>query len=299
MDWLNYHHLLYFWQVAHEGSITRASEKLHLTPQTISSQLHDLEESLGEKLFVRRGRSLELTETGRDVVRYADEIFSLGRELLDSIGRVERGPHLRINIGVADVLPKHIVEYLIDPVFRLKPPVRAVVHEDKTERLLAEIAVQAFDVVLTDAPMPSKYKVQAFNHLLGACDVTLLATGDLAKQYRKNFPDSLQRAPFLLPTMDTELRSSLDRWFDEQGIRPSIVSEFADNALLVEFGEEGYGIFAVPSVIEDLVRRQHHVVRVGRIADIEMRFYAISVEKKIKHPAVSEIFESARQELFK
>lgn len=299
MTWLNYHHLLYFWQVAHEGSIIRASTKLHLAPQTISTQLHDLEESLGEKLFVRRGRNLELTETGREVLRYADEIFALGQELMDNLGRSESGPFLRLNVGVADVLSKHIVQRLLEPVYRLPHPTRMVVLEDKTERLLAEIAVQAFDVVLTDAPMPSKYKVQAYTHLLGSCGVTILASADLGKKYRRGFPASLKGAPFLLPTMDTELRSSIDRWFDALGVRPVVVGEFADTALMKEFGEAGSGLFAVPTPIEDHVREQHHLVRVGKVEEISMRFYGISVEKKVTHPAVVQIFESARQELFK
>ena len=257
-----------------------------------------LEDSLGEKLFHRVGRRLELTEMGRVVYRYADEIFSLGRELMDAVHGRPTGRPVRLAVGVADVLPKLITYRLIEPALKLPEPVRMIIREDKPERLLAELALHELDVVLSDAPMSPTVKVRAFSHLLGECGVTIFGTKELAAKYRRTFPRSLDGAPLLLPTENTSLRRGLDQWFEQHDLRPMVVSEIEDRALLKAFGERGVGLFPAPTVIENEVRRQYGVAVVGRIEAVKERFYAISVERRLKHPAVVAICEAARQQLF-
>jgi LysR family transcriptional regulator, transcriptional activator of nhaA len=298
MEWLNYHHLLYFWTVARLGSVSRATEELYIAQPTISAQIRTLEESLGEKLFTRVGRNLALTEVGRTVFRYADEIFSLGRELGDTLKGRSVGRPIRFVVGIADVMPKLVAYRLLEPALRLADPVRLVCHEDKTERLLAELAVHGLDLVLADAPIGPTVKVRAFNHLLGDCAVSIFAAGKLAGTYRRRFPQSLDGAPFLLPTENTALRRSLDQWFEAEKIRPLVVGEFEDGALLNVFGQSGTGLFAGPSAIEPEIKRQYGVQVIGRIDALRERFYAISVERKLKHPAVLAISDSARKKLF-
>ena len=298
MEWLNYHHLLYFWTVARLGSIARATEELYLSQPTISTQIRALEQSLGEKLFVRTGRNLVLTEAGQIVFRYADEIFSLGRELTDSLKGRSIGRPVRFMVGVADVLPKLIAYRLLEPALHLAEPIRIVCQEDRTDRLLAELAVHGLDIVLTDAPVGPTVKVRAFNHHLGECGITVFGSLSLAKRYRRKFPQSLNGAPFLLPTDTTSLRHSLNQWFDTENVHPFIVGEFDDSALLKVFGQSGIGLFVGPSIIEPEIRKQYGVHIVGRITTVRERFYAISVERKLKHPAVIAISDAARQKLF-
>jgi len=298
MEWLNYHHLLYFWTVARTGGVSNASAELRLAQPTISGQLRALEESLGEKLFHRVGRRLELTEMGRVVYRYADEIFTLGRELMDAVRGRPTGRPVRLAVGVADVLPKLITYRLIEPALKLPEPVRIVIREDKPERLLADLAVHELDLVLSDAPISPSIKVRAFSHLLGECGVTIFATKELAAKYRRNFPRSLDGAPMLLPTESTSLRRGLDQWFAQQGLRPTIVSEIEDRALLKVFGERGVGLFPGPTTIESEIRRRYGVATVGHIEAVKERFYAISIERRLKHPAVVAISEAARERLF-
>ena len=298
MEWLNYHHLLYFWVVGREGSIVRASEHLSLTQATISAQIRALEEVLGEKLFSRVGRNLALTEMGRMVFRYADEIFTLGRELMDTLKGRPTGRPIRLVVGVADVLPKLIAHRLLEPAFKLSEAIRIICREGKHDHLLAQLAVHELDLVLTDAPIGSTVKIRAFSHLLGECGVTVFGAAPLAVRYRRRFPRSLTGAPFLLPTDNTVLRRSLDHWFEAEGIRPTVIGEFEDSALLKVFGQRGAGLFLAPSVIEAEVRRQYSVQIVGRVESVRERFYAISVERKLKNPAVVAISEAARQKLF-
>lgn len=298
MEWLNYHHLLYFWTVARHGSISRATEELYLAQPTISSQLRALEESLGEKLFTRTGRNITLTEMGQVVFRYADEIFSLGRELTDTLKGRSVGRPVRFTVGVADVMPKLIAYRLLQPALQLTDPIRVVCLEDKPERLLAELAVHGLDLVLSDAPIGPMVKVRAFNHLLGESNVTIFGPPKLAVKYRRQFPQSLDGAPMLLPTETTSLRRSFAQWCESKNIRPFVVGEFEDSALLTVFGQSGAGLFPAPSVIEREVRRQYRVQVVGRVAEVRERFYAISVERKLKHPAVVAISEAAQQHLF-
>ena len=298
MEWLNYHHLLYFWVVAKEGTIVAACAKLHVAQPTVSAQLRVLEESLGQKLFTRIGRNLALTETGRVVYRYADEIFSLGRDLMDTLkGRPPDRP-LRLNVGVADVLPKLVAYRLLEPAFHLPEPVRLVCHEGDPAELLTRLAVYELDLVLSDSAIGPEVKVRAFSHLLGECSVSVFGTKDLAAAYRRRFPASLDGAPFIVPTDNTALRRAMERWFESEDIRPSVVGEFEDNALLKVFGQAGAGLFAAPTIIEREIQRQYGVRVVGRVESVRERFYAISVEKKVKHPAVLAIADEARQKLF-
>lgn len=298
MEWLNYHHLLYFWTVVKEGGVAQAAKALRLAPPTISGQVRALEESLELTLFDRVGRKLQVTDDGRVVFRYADEIFNLGRELLDTVKGRPTGRPLRLHVGISDVLPKLVCHDLLMPALRLPEPVQIVCHGDKTERLLAELAVQGLDLVLSDVPVGGNIKVRAFNHLLGECGLTFFATSDLARKYRRGFPHSLDGAPLLVPTEDSLVRRSLDHWFESIDVRPHLVAEFDDSGLLKSFGQGGEGIFGVPSVVEAGVRKQYGVQVVGRTEEVVERFYAITVERRIKHPAAVAISESAKQNLF-
>jgi LysR family transcriptional activator of nhaA len=298
MQWLNYHHLLYFWTVAREGSVVRAAETLSLTQPTISGQIRALEDALGEKLFERAGRRLVLTEVGRLVFRYADEIFTLGRELLDTLNDRPTGRPYRLVVGIADVMPKLIVRRLLEPALALPEGVQVICREDKSDRLLAALSLHELDVVLADTPMGPGVSVRAFNHLLGESPVSILGSRALAQKLRRNFPRSLDQAPILLPTENNVMRRSLDQYFAANDVRPRIVGEIEDSALLKSFGEAGIGVFPAPAVIEQDVCRQFGVQVIGRLEGVRERFYAISVEKKLKHPAVVAISENARRQLF-
>jgi LysR family transcriptional regulator, transcriptional activator of nhaA len=298
MKWLNYHHLLYFWTAARLGSITAACSELHLAQPTVSAQIHALEDSLGGRLFARSGRNLVLTDLGRTVYRYADEIFGLGRQLLDAVHGRGDAQALPLNVGVADVVPKAIAYLILSPALALPQQVRIVCREDKPDRLLAELAVQSLDLVLLDTPMPPTVRARAFSHVLGECGVTWFGAAALAAAYRDHFPSSLSDAPLLLPTDNTALRRSLDEWFERIGVRPRIVSEFEDSALLQAFGERGLGLFPAPNAIADEIRDKHRVEAVGVAQGVRERFYAISPERRLRHPAVVAISNAARNELF-
>jgi LysR family transcriptional activator of nhaA len=298
MEWINYHHLLYFWTVVRAGSIGRGSEQLRLAPPRISAQLRSLEESFGEKLLTRSARGVQPTEMGQIVYRYADDIFSLGREMLDTVKGRPTGYPLQVVIGIADVVPKEISHALIAPALQLREPVQITCREDNQEHLLAELAIQELDVVLSDTPIGPPAKVRAYNHLLGECGMTFFATPELFKKYRRGFPKVLHDAPILLPADNTNVRRGLDQWFDSQQIRPIVVGQFEDFALLRRFGETGAGMFAVPSVLERQFCRERKLRVLGRADAVRNRFYAISVERKLKHPAVVAICETARHELF-
>jgi LysR family transcriptional regulator, transcriptional activator of nhaA len=298
MEWLNYHHLFYFWTVMREGSVTAASKKLRLSPSTVSTQVGKLEEILGGKLFRRVGRDLEPTDFGRLIFRYADDIFSLGREMMNTVrGCATKGP-LALKAGIVNVLPKLIAYKLLEPALLLPERVHLSCHEDKETRLLAELAMHNLDLVLSDSPVRKGLSIKVYNHLLGECGITFFASRKLSQQFQKGFPESLDAAPMLLPLKMTTLREGLERWFDSLNLRPMIAAEFEDSALTKEFGQNGYGIFAVPSVIEKEVRLQYGVGIVGRTDAVRERFYAISYERIVKHPAVTAITETARRDLF-
>lgn len=297
MSWLNYHHLLYFWTVARAGSIAKASEELHLAQPTISAQLKLLEESLGHKLLERQGRRLVLTDVGRTVLRYADDIFRLGNELKNALNGLPSGQQLRFAVGITDVIPKLVAERLLQPAFDVSPHIRITCREGPLPQLLASLALHELDVVLADAPSSEPVSVRSFNHLLGKCGVSFFAAPRLAHLAR-GFPRSLEGAPTLLPSETSSVRRSLEMWFDAQRVHPLIVGDFDDYALLTAFGQHGHGVFAAPSVIEDEVCRQSNVSVIGRTEDIETCFYAISVERRLRHPAGVAIAETARSRLF-
>ena len=298
MEWLNYHHLLYFWLTVKTGSVTAASDELRLSQSTVSAQIRSLERALDEKLFRRHGRRLVPTDVGQVVFQYAEEIFGLGRELVDAVKDRPTGRPLRLNVGVADVLPKLVAHRLVAPALALDAPVRLVCTEGKPPQLLAELALHDLDVVLSDTPADPGVAVRVFTHLLGECDVVLVAAPTLAERHRRGFPRSLAGAPLLVPGTGTSLRRALEQWLTSVDLHPRVVGEFEDSALMQAFGREGVGIFPIPSVIERDVCRQSGVRVVGRLPDVRERFYAISAERRLKHPAVVAISSAARNELF-
>ncbi len=300
MEWLNYHHLLYFWLVAREGGLAPAAAALRLSPPTVSAQIHALEDALGEALFVKEGRRLALTEMGRVVYRYAEEIFTLGRELQDAVKGRPTGRPAVLRVGIVDAVPKLIAMMLLQPARQLDENIRLVCREDDPERMLADLAVHALDAILTDKPAsaPHSASVRVYSHLLGESDVTLFAAPPLAKRLRAGFPGSLTGAPVLLPTPSTLLRRALEQYFESVDVRPDVVGEFDDSALLKSFAQDGAGFFASPTIIATAVERQYGVKRFARIPKVRERFYALTAERRLKHPAVVAISDAARHELF-
>lgn len=294
MQWLNYHHLFYFWMVVREGGVSRACDKLRLAQPTVSAQLRRLEEQMGERLFERRGRRLVLTEIGRLVFRYAEEIFPIGEELLDAVKGNSADRPLRLNVGLVDVLPKLVAYRLIEPVYRIARPVHVVCNEGRPDRLLAELADHRLDVMLTDTPLTWDEGTRLLTHLLLDTGVSFFGNEELAKRFSPGFPGSLDGAPLLVTSPNTSLRRSLDGWFDSEGIRPEVVGEFADSALLKVFGRAGVGVFAAPSITEQDLLGEYGLRVVGRADRIRERFYALTTERRLKNPAVAVILEAAR-----
>jgi LysR family transcriptional regulator, transcriptional activator of nhaA len=284
--------------VAREGGVTAAAEKLHVSQPAISAQVRKLERALGHQLFDRSGRSLVLTPEGRIVLEYADDIFRLGRELSDTLkGRLEGRP-LRLIVGLTDSIPKIVAFHLLQPAFEIPDPVRFVVREDRPDQLLAQLATHDLDLVLSDMPIPPHINVQAYNHLLGESAIAIFGRADLAAPLRDDFPTSLDGAPFLLHADGYPLRRSLDDWFAAHRIQPLPVAEFADSALIRVFAEAGKGLFAAPTVIADEICAKFGVLLIGTATGIRERYYAITGERRIKHPAVAAISEAARATLF-
>jgi len=295
MEWLNYQHLYYFWAVARYGTVVKASAELRLAQPTISGQIGQLEKVLGEQLFDRAGRRLVLTEVGKTVFEYADEIFSLGKDLMGALQGRQTVRPLQVRVGIAEVLPKALVHRLLEPAFHIGTPVRMICREDRAvEDFLGPLAVQELDLVLSDRPIGRGLRVRAFSHLLGECGTTLLAKGPLARSLRARFPLSLDGAPFLLPSAHATLRRGLDQWFDSNKVRPTIIAEFDDSALMAVFGEEGAGVFACPTLFEADFQRRYKVQIVGHAESVLQQFFAISVERRIKNPAAVAIVEAAR-----
>jgi LysR family transcriptional activator of nhaA len=297
LDWLNYHHLLYFWVVAKEGGLQPAGKVLGLTHSTLSAQIHALEDRLGEKLLAKSGRKLALTESGRIVFRYAEEIFGLGRELLSAIKGRSGSRKPRLDVGIVDVVPKIVVRRLLQPALELDEPVLLACHEDSLDRLLADLSLHSLDLVISDSPLPSGSSVRAFNHLLGETGITFFGTRAL-QRHGDDFPRRLDGAPMLLPLENVALRRSLNQWFNGHGISPRVVAEFEDSALMKVFGGDGVGVFPSPTVVEREIVEQYGVRVLGRADDVRERFYAISAERRLKHPAVVAISEAARDDLF-
>lgn len=287
MDWLNYHHLRYFWMVAREGGLRRAAEKLNVSPPSISAQIRDLEEALGEKLFRRSGRGNVLTDIGQVVLRYADEIFSLGRELGDAVKQRPTTRVLRLHVGVADSFPKLMTQQILRPAFALPQQIHLICREGKVEDLLAQLVAHRLDVVLSDEPAPGSLKVRVFNHPMGECGVTFCATTRLANALRKGFPRSLHHAPAFLPAEGTGLRRSLDRWFQELGIAPRIVAEFDDPALMKVMSSDGGGFVPLPSLVAAEAVDRFSLRIIGTTEKCREQFFAITADRRIRHPAVA------------
>jgi len=296
-EWLNYNHLYYFWMVAREGTIARAAARLHLTHPTVSAQLKALEDALGERLFTRQGRRLVLTEVGRVVQRYAEEIFSLGGEMVDTVRGRPTGKPERLAIGVADAVPKLLVGMLVEPLRRAGTPVHLVCREDRPERLIAELASHVLDLVVTDAPLPPGAPIRAGTHLLGECGTTFFAPAGLDVP-RHRFPRCLDGLPLVLPTWDTASRRDLESWFEAVGVRPRVVAEVEDSALLLTLGRAGWGAFPAPAAVAGAVRAPGKVRVLGTAADVRARFYAFTAERKIRNQAVAAIWDAARDRLF-
>ncbi len=298
MESLNYHHLFFFWVVMNTGSIRAASSRLELAQSTISAQLGSLEKTLGGKLFNRVGRNLEPTEMGHMVFSYADKIFTIGQEMMNSIHSLATESPLSLRVGIVDVMPKLLTRKFLVPAMELADNIHLVCQEGKMENLLSELAIHNLDVVLTDVPVRPGLSVKAYSHLLLECGVSFFCKKEKAGDLGKGFPYSLDKVPILLPMNNTALRGRLDRWFDRLNIMPHIIGEFDDSALLKVFGQAGDGVFAAPQVIEREIQRQYQVEVIGRSNDVLERFYAISVERIIKHPAIVAISEATRKKTF-
>ncbi len=298
MATLNYKHLRYFWMVAKSGSIARASEQLHLTPQSISGQLSEFEESLGVKLFRRVGRGLELTETGQRMLGYAEQIFTLGNELVESLRDDALAQSVPFRVGIADSVPKMVAYRLVQPSLERDEPIKLVCREGRLATLLADLAVHRLDMVIADRPMPDHLNVRGYDHFLGESGVSVFAAKGLAKDEGATFPALLDGAPFLMPGAEVALHARLLRWFEAERLRPRIVGEFDDSALLKAFGQAGVGYFAAPTAIEDYVVRHYEVEVVGRIETVREQVYAITNERKLTHPIIASIYQFAKHDIF-
>jgi len=297
VEGLNFKHLMYFLRVARVGSLVRASGSLGLAPSTVSAQIRTLEQSLGVRLFERRNRGVALTDVGREVLPYVEEIFGLGIDIEDVIQGRAPGRSKRLVVGVTTALHKVLTPILLAPVFRLPDPVRLDCREGRLERMLSELAGHGLDIVLSDSPAPSKGPIRVFNHLLGESGTTFFAAEKLAEAHRSRFPQSLDGAPVLLPSAASPLRHSLDQWFSAVGVRPRVVAEFEDNAILKAFGETGLGIFTGPTVIAAEIRHMYRALQIGRVDGVRERYYAITVGRRIQNPAVAAITDAAREKL--
>ncbi|MCX8048280.1 MAG: transcriptional activator NhaR [Methylohalobius sp.] len=295
---LNYQHLFYFWQVVREQSVSAAASKLHLAQPTISSQLAMLEEALGERLLHKEGRRLVPTETGRLVFQYAEEIFSLGQELINTLKGRPSGRAMRLTVGVSDALPKLVAYRLLEPAFHLDEPVQIICYEGPIERLMAEMVWREIDLILTDAPLTPASSSKAFSYFLGESAVCVFAAPALVDRYRAGFPASLNGAPFLLPTSNTALRRSLEQWFHAQGILPRVQAEIEDSALLKTFGSSGIGLFIAPALVAEEIMAQYGVSIVGQIEAVREQFYAIAQQRKQAHLVVNAILDRAQDRLY-
>lgn len=310
MATLNYKHLRYFWMVARTGSIARAAEQLHLTPQSISGQLSEFADALGVVLFRRTGRTLELSEAGRRMLSYADEIFALGDEMLDVVRDSQTVLSLPLRVGVADSVSKSVAYRLLEPALKLDEPVRLICREGRLSSLLAELSVHRLDAVIADQAMPANLNVRAYSHLLGESPLVLFAAKSLLDRFapagvsaRGTFDpevlaDLVAKAPFLLPGEDFAIHSGLLQWFEQNHLRPHVVGEFDDSALMKAFGQAGAGLFAAPEAIAAHVGRQYQVRVVGRIPEVVERLYVISAERRLSHPAIVAISRAARENVF-
>jgi len=295
---INFKKLYYFYSVAKYAGVTRASEQLHITPQTISGQVSDLESYLGENLFIRQGKRMELTAYGKLAFSYAEEIFQLGRELESLIKDKKDHSDMTVKVGISAVVPKSIAHRILLPIQDIQEDIRLVCHEEKLNNLFAELAIHKIDLIIADRPMPNYINVKAYSHLLGVSKTAFYGIPELAEKYKENFPQCLSKAPMLMPGEDSAIRVKLEGWLGEKGITPRIKGEYDDTALMKVFAERGFGIFPAPEVIADEIHKQHGVVKIGVIDDIILKYYAISVERKLSQPAVVAITEAARLSLW-
>jgi LysR family transcriptional regulator, transcriptional activator of nhaA len=295
---LNFKHLRYFWMVGKTGSIARAAERLHLTPQSISGQLSEFENALGVQLFRPSGRNRELTDTGRRMLAYAQEIFAIGDDMLDMLRDQESQKAVPFRVGIADCVTKSIAYRLVEPALKYGERVRLVCREGRLTSLVADLAIHRLDMIIADRPMSANLNVRGYSHLLGESGLTVFGTQSLAKKMAADFPASLENAPFLLPGEDVAIRPKLIEWFEKQDLRPNIVGEFDDSALMKAFGQAGAGFFAGPTAIAAHVSEQYQVVAIGRIDSVVEQLYAITTERRITHPAVVAISKAARENVF-
>jgi len=296
---VNFKHLHYFWVAAHAGGIARAGEQLHISPQTLSGQIKLLEDALDKKLFRKNGRTLELTDVGRLTLGYADEIFSLGSELESAVRREsESGAQTRFRVGIADSVPKAIAYRLLEPALGGSVSLRMICHEGKLHALLAQLAVHRLDLIIADAPIPADVNIKAFNHRLGRSSLGCFSAPALMQRNKQSFPKLLGQVPVLLPGTDSAVRRKLDHWLALNAIAPHIIGEFDDGAMTMAFGREGRGVLFAPTVLESQLQAEHKLTMVGQINTIVEEFFAISIERRISHPAVSMIMDAARSELF-
>lgn len=296
---LNYKHLGYFLAVAKAGAVNRAADRLHLTPQTLSGQIRLFEDRLGVELFKRSGRKLELTQAGRLALSYAEEIFQIGAELAEALSATPATRMTPFRVGISDAVPKSIAHELLMPALDLAEPVKLICREDRLERLVAELAIHRLDMVLADKPMPANIDVRGFSHPLGECGVAFFASRHLAKKARRGFPANLDDMPFLIPGEDSALRAPLLRWLEKQDLHPLIAGEFDDSALMKSFGQAGAGVFPAPDVMTEDVMRRFDVELLGQTSEIRERYFAITVERHLRHPAVLAVSAAAHTAVFK
>lgn len=292
---MNLKHLYYFWKVAKAGGLMRAAEAINITPQTLSGQIGLLEESLGVVLLTKSGRGLVLTEAGKLALEYAEELFALSAELEDALKHAPKGRSPEFRVGVSDAVPKSLVFRLLEPAVRGEEAARVVCREWRLDRLLGELSVRRLDLVISDGPVPPSVNVRAYNHKLLESGVSFVATPALAARSRAGFPESLAELPLLLPGEDSALRNSLQRWFEKKRLTLNIVGEFDDGALMSTFGQSGIGVFPVPSIVEEEYVADGKLVVLGRTAEVRATYYALSVERRLKHPGVCSVTESARR----
>lgn len=298
MATLNFKHLRYFWIVAKTGSIARAAEQLHLAPHSISGQLKEFEGTLGVDLFRRVGRNLELTDAGRRILAYAENIFNIGDELLDVLHEQEERKAMPFRVGIADSVSKAVAYKLVEPALKLDEPVRLICREGRLSSLLAELAIHRLDMIIADRPMPTHLNVRGYNHLLGESELSIFCTPSLAKELSGKFPSSINKAPFLLPGEDVAIRTKLLQWLAANDLRPRIIGEFDDSALIKAFGQAGAGLFVAPTAIAKHVCAQYKVKEIGHIDSVIEQIYAITTERRITHPAIVAISKAAHENVF-
>lgn len=298
MDRLNYKHLRYFWMVAKTGSISKAAQQLCLTPQSVSGQLTEFAGELGVELFRRTGRNLEITDTGRQVLSYADEIFSVGDALLAAIHDQRTQKTIPLKVGIADSVSKFVAYRLLEPALKLAEPVRLICREGRLESLLSELSVHRLDMIIADRPMPTHLNVRGFNHLLGESSLTVFGAPSLVDTFTATFPDCLNQVPFLLPGNDAAIRPKLEQWFDHHKLCPRIIGEFDDSALMKSFGQAGAGLFAAPSTNATHICEHYKVQMLGKIDTLMEQLYMISTERQLTHPAIVDISKKGREDLF-